>query len=367
MPYYLFLTNTTKFIIDDNIVKNVKDFLTSKIKSKFKFKILEQGNAYEWKFSSNSLNASIINLLKKKFNHIPIDINFIKITPPRIKKLFIADMDSTMIKEESLDELSKFFGKDKLVSEITKQAMNGKLDFNKALQKRVILLKGLPLKKIQEFNKKINFTEGGLELVNFMNNCNSTTVLVSGGFIPIIKHVAKKLNFMFYHGNQFEYQKDEINKKVLTGDVKKPILNKDSKLKILLYYKKKFKLSKTDIIAVGDGANDIAIIKHSGIGVAFNGKELLKSNADIRLLDVRNPEEREQACIENSLLLDQELVEEMLGSWDPESPLMFYCHLGQRSRQAAQYFTSQGFQQVYNISDGISGWSSSVDSSIPQY
>ncbi|MDP6521802.1 MAG: rhodanese-like domain-containing protein [SAR324 cluster bacterium] len=95
--------------------------------------------------------------------------------------------------------------------------------------------------------------------------------------------------------------------------------------------------------------------------------EILKCNPDIRLLDVRSPQEREQACIENSVLLDQELVEEMLGSWEPESPLMFYCHVGQRSRQAAQYFTSQGFQKVYNISDGISGWSSSVDSSIPQY
>ncbi len=95
--------------------------------------------------------------------------------------------------------------------------------------------------------------------------------------------------------------------------------------------------------------------------------EILKDNADVRLLDVRSPQEREQACIENSLLLDQELVEEMLGSWDPESPLMFYCHMGERSRQAAQYFTSQGFQQVYNISDGICGWSSNVDSSIPQY
>ena len=100
---------------------------------------------------------------------------------------------------------------------------------------------------------------------------------------------------------------------------------------------------------------------------AVEAAEILKGNPDIRLLDVRSPQEREQACIENSVLLDQELVEEMLGSWDPESPLMFYCHVGQRSRQAAQYFTAQGFQQVYNISDGISGWSSSVDSSIPQY
>ena len=100
---------------------------------------------------------------------------------------------------------------------------------------------------------------------------------------------------------------------------------------------------------------------------AVEAAVILKGNPDIRLLDVRSSQEREQACIENSVLLDQELVEEMLGSWDPESPLMFYCHIGQRSRQAAQYFAAQGFQQLYNISDGISGWSSSVDSTIPQY
>lgn len=281
MTYYLFLTNTTKFNINDTIINNVKDFLSNKIKSKFKFKILEEGNAYEWQFSSNSLNASIINILKKKLTHFPIDINFLKINPPRIKKLLIADMDSTMIKEESLDELSKFFGKKKLVSEITKQAMDGKIDFDQALIKRVVFLKGLSLKKIQEFNKKINFTNGGLELINFMNSHNSKTVLVSGGFVPIISYVAKKLNFMFYHGNEFIYQKDEINKKILSGAIKEPILNKDSKMTILLYYKKKFNLSKSDIISVGDGANDIKMIKHSGIGVAYKGKDILKSEADI--------------------------------------------------------------------------------------
>ena len=94
---------------------------------------------------------------------------------------------------------------------------------------------------------------------------------------------------------------------------------------------------------------------------------ILKKNPEIRLLDVRTLQERETACLDNSVLLDQELVEEMLGSWDPNTPLMFFCHLGERSRQASQYFTSQGFQQVYNISDGINGWSSNVDSSIPQY
>lgn len=94
---------------------------------------------------------------------------------------------------------------------------------------------------------------------------------------------------------------------------------------------------------------------------------ILKQNLEITLLDVRTPEERDIACIENSVLLDQNLVEEMLDSWDKSKEIMFICHVGQRSRQAAQFFTSQGFQQVYNISDGIKGWSNSVDSSIPQY
>ena len=100
---------------------------------------------------------------------------------------------------------------------------------------------------------------------------------------------------------------------------------------------------------------------------ALEASAILKENPEIQLLDVRTPQERETSCLDNSALLDQELVEEMLDSWDPNTPLMFFCHIGERSRQAAQYFTSQGFQQVYNISDGIKGWSINVDSSIPQY
>lgn len=87
----------------------------------------------------------------------------------------------------------------------------------------------------------------------------------------------------------------------------------------------------------------------------------------MRLLDVRSPDERQTACIKNSELLDQKMVEDILDSWDRNSEIMFVCHVGQRSRQAAQYFASQGFQKVYNISDGIRGWSSTVDPSIPQY
>jgi len=100
---------------------------------------------------------------------------------------------------------------------------------------------------------------------------------------------------------------------------------------------------------------------------ALEASSILKDNPEIRLLDVRSQEERATASVKNSLLLDQEMVEEMLDSWDRNTEIMFICHVGQRSRQAAQYFTSQGFQSVYNISDGINGWSNSVDSSVPQY
>ncbi len=100
---------------------------------------------------------------------------------------------------------------------------------------------------------------------------------------------------------------------------------------------------------------------------AVEAASLLKENPEIRLLDVRTPQERDAAQIQNSILLDQTLVEQMLGSWQPETPMMFVCHVGERSRQAAQYFTSQGYQQVYNISDGIKGWSTNVDPTIAQY
>jgi len=101
--------------------------------------------------------------------------------------------------------------------------------------------------------------------------------------------------------------------------------------------------------------------------VALEAAKILEENPEIHFFDVRTQEERETASVKNSVLLDQEKVEEILESWDRNTKIMFICHVGQRSRQAAQFFTSQGFQLVYNISDGIKGWSNSVDPSVPTY
>ena len=95
--------------------------------------------------------------------------------------------------------------------------------------------------------------------------------------------------------------------------------------------------------------------------------KLLQQNPDIKLLDVRTVEEREKACLDNSLMLDNQLAQEILDTWEPDTPMMLICHEGIRSRQAGQFFTSQGFQQVYNVSDGIDGWSQNVDPAIPRY
>ena len=95
--------------------------------------------------------------------------------------------------------------------------------------------------------------------------------------------------------------------------------------------------------------------------------EMLKQNPSIKFLDVRTTEERDIACIENSLMLDDQLAQEILDSWNKESPMMLICHNGVRSLQAGQYFTSQGFQQVYHVSDGIDGWSVNFDPSVTRY
>ena len=100
---------------------------------------------------------------------------------------------------------------------------------------------------------------------------------------------------------------------------------------------------------------------------SVKASEILKKQPELALLDVRPPEERAKASLAKSRMLDNHVAQEILDSWDMDTPMMLICHQGMRSRQAAQYFTSQGFQEVYNVSDGIDGWSQNVDSSIPRY
>jgi phosphoserine phosphatase len=242
---------------------------------------LSSRKAYEWGLASNKYDPKLEKIMSDFESNFGIDCNFIKITEKRKKKLLIADMDSTIIKEESLDELARQIGKEKEVSFITNEAMNGRIEFKKALVDRVAILKGNSTDILENLKKNININDGARELVKTMNMNGSITVLVSGGFTFLTEYLKELLGFRHTHANTLQIIQKEFQKFEITGKVEGPILDKKAKLEYLNKYVKKYNLNYKDTICVGDGANDIEMIKHAGLGVSYNGKDALKKEADI--------------------------------------------------------------------------------------
>ncbi len=280
MTSYLFVSNTQKFKIDNIVISEINHFL-DKIKSKeFFLNEIKKNQFYEWKFKETNLDLKFKFDIKQLLNKYPIDVNFLKNEFSRKKKILFCDMDSTIIRGESLDEIASEAGIDKEVVDITKRAMRGEIDFHESLKKRIKLLRGFPLKNILELNKNIIFENGSRELISLMKKNNCLTILVSGGFSPVVSYVARNIGFDFYHCNYFLYEK--IKKKlVIKGSIVNPILGSDSKLTIARNYVKKLNLNLNEVVSVGDGANDLDLIKNSGLGVSFKGKEILNEIADI--------------------------------------------------------------------------------------
>ena len=279
MTNYLFISNSSNFKIDINIINKINSILSDE-NVQFSNKEIKKNDFYEWILKENIVEDLVKEKIKKFFINLPIDINFLKILNPRKKKLLVCDMDSTIIKEESLDEIAKEAGVGREIKTITKRAMNGELDFKDALLKRIKLLKNYPLENIFTLNSKIRVNNGANELIKKMKVNSCITVLISGGFSPSVSYISKKIGFDYYHCNNFLYKKNN-NKIVLNGCVQKPILDKNSKLNITKSYLKKFNLTLNDVISVGDGANDVNLIKNSGIGVSYKGKQILNNIADV--------------------------------------------------------------------------------------
>ena len=190
-------------------------------------------------------------------------------------------MDSTIIKEESLDELAKQIGKEKEISFITNEAMNGRIDFKKALLDRVAILKGKSGNILEILKKNVTINEGARELIKTMNMNGSVTVLVSGGFTFLTEYLREILEFKYTHANSLQIIHNEFQKSEITGKIEGKILDKKAKNEYLKKYIKKYKLDNSDTICVGDGANDIEMIQNAGLGVAFNGKDTLIKAANI--------------------------------------------------------------------------------------
>jgi len=194
----------------------------------------------------------------------------------RRKRLLIADMDSTIIGQECIDELGAAFGLKSQIAEITTRAMNGEFPFEDSLLLRVKLLKGLPQKALAEvFDSRITLTPGAKELVATMRANGAYCALISGGFTYFTQRIAKMTGFDFNDANTLLFENGS-----LSGDVTRPILGRQSKLTALRKIRTERKLLKEDVIAVGDGANDLAMIAEAGLGVAYHAKAQVAKMAD---------------------------------------------------------------------------------------
>jgi phosphoserine phosphatase len=197
----------------------------------------------------------------------------------RRKKMLLADMDSTMIQQECIDELADVAGVGVRVKDITARAMNGELDFEGALTERVGLLKGLPDSVIDEvIETRISFMPGGHDLLATMKANGAYCALVSGGFTAFTGHVAKTLGFDENRANTLLVADGH-----LTGDVARPILGREAKVQALLEISDRLGIAHADVMAVGDGANDLGMLGLAGAGVALHAKPSVAAQCDIRI------------------------------------------------------------------------------------
>lgn len=208
----------------------------------------------------------------------PIDAAVVSIHNRR-KRLLIADMDSTMIEQECIDELGAIAGVGQRIKEITLRAMRGELDFEGALTERVRLLKGLDAAIIGRIiRERITYVAGGRTLIATMKAHGAHTALVSGGFTPFTAHVAAHLGFDENQANELIVRNGR-----LTGEVGHPILGQQAKVEALRRIAARLGLEPADALAVGDGANDLAMLSEAGMGVALHAKPQVQEGSLIRV------------------------------------------------------------------------------------
>ncbi len=218
-----------------------------------------------------------MEIVRKSLDGAPVDAIVVR-PRGRRKGLLIADMDSTIITSETLDELAAFAGIGEKIAAITARAMNGELDFKDALRERVGMLKALPVEALDRTWERVQLTGGAKELVATMRAHGAMTALVSGGFSFFTSRVAEAVGFDIHHSNELLHENG-----ALLGTVAEPILDRTSKVETLrdLAAERGVQLKAT--LAVGDGANDLDMLREAGLGVAFHAKPIVAAEARARV------------------------------------------------------------------------------------
>ena len=204
---------------------------------------------------------------------------FVQPDEPRFRRLLVADMDSTIIGQECIDELADFAGLKREIADITERAMQGLLDFKSALRERVALLSGLDEDAIRQcLAERVVPNPGAATLVRTMRVGGATTLLVSGGFVSFAEPISKMIGFSRYRANKLLF-----DGRLLSGEVEDPIVDAEAKKAALLETRQELGLDSADVLAIGDGANDCLMVEEAGFGVAYRAKPALAEVADARL------------------------------------------------------------------------------------
>ena len=272
------MTNIITLVASDKNTYPLRDKHFVDIANVANFYDLEVGIIPHWLASdkagdvavSGEPNAALLTHFREALAGDQIDI-FITPVENRKKKLLLADMDSTIVAEETLDELAAFAGLKDKVAAITAKAMNGELDFHGAVKERVGLLKDLSTSALEETLNATKINPGAKTLVQTMKAGGATCVLVSGGFTNFTDPIAKTVGFDHNHGNTLGIDGDK-----LTGEVIEPILDKAAKVEFLDRYCKELGVSAGDCMTIGDGANDLPMLQkageNGGLGVGYYAK-----------------------------------------------------------------------------------------------
>jgi len=260
--------------LDSTVVDGARAILPSPGRAQWLFDEV----AVDIPFTGSDDIQTIANRLREARGELPIDI----VVQPQVlrrKKLFLADMDSTMIGQECIDELADFAGLKAHVAGITERAMRGEIEFEPALRERVALLRGMSVSVVDEvLAKRITPTPGGRELVATMRAHGAYTCLISGGFTLFTSAVTAMIGFQENRANELKVEDGK-----LTGEVTEPILGRAAKLATLVELREAFDLDDIDTLVVGDGANDLGMIQQAGLGIAYHAKPAVAAAAAARI------------------------------------------------------------------------------------
>jgi phosphoserine phosphatase len=225
--------------------------------------ILDASNPYQPRIASVELNQ-FISLVDRN-SKLPL--------------LVISDVDSTFIKQEVIDLLAGYANKQSEVAAVTERAMNGEIDFKESLKLRVATLKGLPASVLTEVSQQIVVADGGVDLIEYLKKRNHHFALVSGGFVQILEPFCQNLEIENFKANNLE-----VKNSILTGNIVGEVVDAKAKADYLITLAQQFEIPLSNVIAIGDGANDLEMMKIAGLSVSFNGKPKVTQAADISIV-----------------------------------------------------------------------------------